>query len=393
MIVHEPEIVRLDGRVRVQARVESADARLAGLDRLWFEVDEARGAGVSDRADAFVVAVLPVAMAMGESVEVRGRTSPRLAWGAREFQQVHHAWWPRQARVVDVRYAVLEAPSAAERGAGVASSFSGGVDSLHTVWQHTGGREAVPGFGLTHALMINGFDLDLDLGDTGRFDALRTIYGGLLASLGVELVTVRTNLRAFRVAGAGPSGVFHSFGTALTASALALSRAFGRFYLAGANGYGKVATEGSHPITDHLLATESFHTIYDGGGAPTRFGKIAVVAAWPDALARLRVCSNTNWRNVDVERGVVDNCGACVKCARTMTSLEILSARTTFPIFRRPLTSASIRRGARTNRNRALENLREAVARGRRDIAFDLRCGLAQEPFHRWLRALRARAP
>ena len=40
--------------------------------------------------------------------------------------------------------------------------------------------------------MINGFDLDVDLEETGRFDTLRAIYTPLLATLGVELVTLRT---------------------------------------------------------------------------------------------------------------------------------------------------------------------------------------------------------
>ena len=108
MILHEPEISRIDGRLRVHARIETRHPKLATLDRLWFEVDEASGLAVSDRADAFLVAMLPIAMACGESLEVRGRTSPRLAWGVRELQRIHFAWWPRLVRIVDVRCATLE---------------------------------------------------------------------------------------------------------------------------------------------------------------------------------------------------------------------------------------------------------------------------------------------
>jgi hypothetical protein len=234
-------------------------------------------------------------------------------------------------------------------------------------------------------LLVNGFDLDVDLEETGRLKALRTIYGPLLASLGVELVTVRSNLREFRLAGAGSGGLIRSFGTALVAPALALSRSLGRFYLAGAHGYASFHPDGANPSTDHLLGTAGFQSIHDGAEVPTRFAKTAVIAEWPEALARLRVCSNPAWRNVDPERGVVDNCGACRKCTWTLTGLELITGRTTFPSFPRPRTRANLRWAARVNPHRAAEILPEALARGRRDIAFDIRWASARRALGHWL--------
>ncbi len=389
MILHEPEISRIDGRLRVHARIETRHPKLAAFDRLWFEVDEASGLAVSDRSDAFLVAMIPIAMACGESLEVRGRTSPRLAWGVRELQRIHFAWWPRLVRIVDVRCEALEEAPQGERGAGVATAFSGGVDSMYTLWSHTQDRESIPAFRLTHALMINGFDLDVDFAETGRFDTLRAIYTPLLATLGVELVTLRTNLRELRAAGVKKSGLLRSFGTALIAPALVLSRALGRFYLPAARGYGQFEADGSSPSTDHLLSSAGFQTIHDGADVPSRFAKIAVLAQWPEGLARLRVCSNPSWRSVDSERGVIDNCGACKKCIWTLTSLELLSGRTTFPSFPRAVARANLRWAARSTPLRAAENLDEAIARGRRDIALDIRCGRAQGLLGRWFRPAR----
>jgi hypothetical protein len=388
LILHEPEISRSDGRVRVHARIETAHPKLAALERLWFELDADRGLELSDRADAFVAAMLPIAMACGESLEVRGTTSPRLAWGVRELQRVHFAWWPQAVKIVDVRYARLAEPAASERGAGVATAFSGGVDSFYSLWSHTGEREPIPEYRLSHALLVNGFDLDVDLEETGRFATLRAIYAPLLASLGVALVTPRTNLRAFRQAGVKQRGLVRSFGTALIAPALALQRALGRFYLPAARGYQQFEADGSNPSTDHLLGTEAFQTIHDGADAPSRFAKTAVLASWPEALAQLRVCSNPAWRSVDAERGVIDNCGACKKCVWTLTSLELVTGRKTFPSFPRPVARADRRWAARTSPMRAPENLDEAVARGRRDIALDIRCGVAQGRLARWLPAV-----
>ncbi len=388
MILHEPELTRRDGKIRVESRIETRHPRLRGLDRLWFEVDEASGLAVSDRADPFLVGMIPVAMTCGTDVEVRGRVSPRLAWGIGQFQQIHFAWWPRHVRVVDVDCDQLEEAPLDQRGSGVATSFSGGVDSLYTAWRHTGEREAFPGFQLGHALLVNGFDLDVDLEETGRLAVLRAVYGPLLAELGVELITLRSNLREFRRAGAGQGGVIRSFGTALIASALALSPVLGRFYLAGAHGYAQFHPDGSTPSTDHLLSTAGFQSIHDGADVPTRFAKVALISRWPEALARLRVCSNPGWRIVDSQRGVIDNCGFCRKCIWTLTSLELVTGRTRFPTFPRSPTRANLRWAARRNPHRAAEILHEATARGRRDIAFAIRCGGAQRLLERGLRGI-----
>ena len=391
MILHEPELTRKEGRIRVESRIETRHPRLRGLGSLWFEVDEASGLAVSTRADPFLVGMTPVAMACGAEIEVRGAVSPRLAWGIGQFQQAHFAWWPRHVRVVDVYCETLEEPPEGQRGNGVATAFSGGVDSLYTVWRHTGERETIPGFRLGYALLVDGFDLDVDLEETGRWEVLRKVYEPLLAPLGVELVGVRSNLRLFRRAGAGRGGVIRSFGTALIASALALSPSLGRFYLAAAHGYSNFHPDGSTPSTDHLLSTAGLQSIHDGADVPTRFAKTAVIAGWPEALERLRVCSNPGWRSIDAARGVIDNCGHCRKCVWTLTSLELLTGRTRFPSFPRAATRANLRWAASRNPHRAAENLREALARGRRDIAFAIRCGSAQRLLGRWLRPIRPR--
>jgi hypothetical protein len=327
-------------------------------------------------------------MACGASLEVRGRTSPQLAWGIGQLQQIHFAWWPRRVRVVDVLYDRLEEAPLEARGSGVATTFSGGVDSLYTTWRHTGERETIPGFRLGYALLVDGFDLDVDLEATGRWSVLRSVYGPLLASRGVELVKVRSNLGELRLAGAGRGGGLRSFGTALVASALALSPALGRFYLAAAHGYAQFHPDGSTPSTDHLLSTAGFQSIHDGADVPTRFAKVAAIARWPEALAKLRVCSNPGWRSIDTERGVIDNCGHCRKCVWTLASLELLTGRTRFPTFPRSSTRADLRWAARRNPHRAAEILNEAVARGRRDIAFAMRLAGAQRLLERGLRGV-----
>lgn len=392
MIIHEPVLTRAGGRTRVAATLEASNGALIGAGPIWFEADDAAGIPLSTRADPFLVAAVPLAMATGEDLEVRGEVSPRLLHGLQQFQIIHNAWWP------ELRVASIACPSlshAPDRASGVATSFSGGVDSLYTLRRHAAGRETVPGFAITHALLVNGFDLDVDLEDSGRFGALRRIYEPLLTPLGVRLLEMRTNLKTHRVAAIGLHRVVRSFATAVAAVAMTASPAIGRFYMAGAFGYRDQYPDGSHALTDHLLSTEGFETIHDGADAPTRVDKVAALASWPEAMARLRVCSNPEWRNVDYESATVVNCGRCDKCVRTMIALALLGYETMPPVFLEQLTRKKINAFGRGNAFWVQQSLREAERRGRRDIATPLRIGLLEHkvpaPIRGLIRSVRRR--
>lgn len=389
MLIHPPETSTTGPRKRVTARIETPHSALRGLGELWFEVDGSDAEGLSDRSDAFFVAALPLAMSIGERLEVRGRVSPLLARGAREYQWIVNGWWPRQMQIVDIQFDSLEPP--ADTAAGVAAVFSGGVDSFYTLLRHRRAEELIPPLALTHALVVNGFDLDVDLDETGHFAALREIYEPLLKRLGIELVVMRTNLRKFRLAGLTQGGLYNTFGTSLIASALALGRLLGRVYITGATPYRQLVTDGAHPLTSPLLSTEATVILHDGADA-TRVEKTTALAGWPETWSRLRVCWNPGWRNIDPASRRVVNCGRCDKCVRTMTTLELLSVLDHYQTFPHHLSRSAIRRshtGSKALRQFALENLRLAVERGRRDIAFDVRWSLFRSrvgKLVRWLR-------
>jgi hypothetical protein len=71
---------------------------------------------------------------------------------------------------------------------------------------------------------------------------------------------------------------------------------------------------GSHPAVDGSFSSQRLAIIHDGARF-SRVGKVRALAAWPTALAALRVCPE----------GPADrlNCGRCEKCLRTR--LELLA--------------------------------------------------------------------
>lgn len=357
MRIHTPKICLREGIARLSARVEM-QAPPEGLpDTLWFEFPESYQGSLSPRADAFVVSLLLTAMERGESIEACASLSPHLRRGIEEYQRLFHIWWPYLRRISvrgDEDDPVQEAAPCA-----VGSAFSGGVDSFFTLYSHLPAREPLPDYRITHALFLHGFDIPLK--DAATYAQAAREYRGLMETLNVALVPVRTNSRDF---------VRHldwqvAHGVVLLGAALALEPMFSRFYIPSSQCYQETDPWGSDYRTDPLLSTQTMQFVHDGASY-TRVEKISAFAHWPEAYARLRVC----WKQLDG----LNNCCRCSKCVRTMTALEVCGALSRYTTFPQPFTRKQVR-------NCHLEDyefdqidwaIEHAEAADRRDIAADL---------------------
>ncbi len=374
MIIHEPRVTTNADEVRLEAEVgvERRDATIPPF--LWFVFPRAYERFIGDGSDAFAAALLPLAMSLGEAVRVEGTVSYRLAAGMREYQRIQSAWKPELFRQVGVECGGLCARERDQAEGAVGSSFSGGVDSFHTLWTHLPENEPYPPFRVTHCLMINGFDDDSDLSNTGSFLALQRLYEPVMAAHGLELVVARTNLLQFL----GPWLRAQAFAAFLTAPALALGRLFTRFYVSSGARVTDMGLfkDGSHLMLDHLLSTETMETSHEGAHL-TRLEKTLAISRWPETYARLRVCFRAT--GVQGGGGAVANCCTCEKCLRTMVTLELAGALRNYTSFPRPLTRRDVRDIDFANSRRDLfipEIIEYAERVGRDDIARDLRIAL-----------------
>lgn len=359
----------------MSAVVEFASPGLGTPHELWFRFPEAYRTYLTDAANGFLVGLLPTAMCLGERIRVEGTVSPRLAHGLREYQQIQHAWWPDKFSIVDVEYRDLAETTRAARHGAVGCTCSGGIDSFYTLWKHGGDNEALREYRLTHSLLINGFDFDVDLKDTGHFRRIFDYYQPLMKGVGVELLMSRNNLRTFRLLGQKRAPLFLSLESPIAASVLVLGDLFSRFFIPGSDSYRyeSMIPKGAHPVFVHLLGTETLQMISDGADA-SRVEKTALVAGWPETYSRLRVC----WRPAAFNdtTGFVENCCRCEKCVRTMLSLDLLGALDRFPTFPYPLRRRDIWRTTYLSVPSLVfwrENLALAREAGRRDRIFDLR--------------------
>ena len=285
--------------------------------RVTYRLHEHVSAG---QADAFLAAALLPATAVGSSLRVAGRVSPRLLKGVSTVQDIFQCWGRDTWRKVPVE-AVPQVRAAPSRP-GVACFFSGGLDSCYTLLKH---REEI-----THLVFVHGFDIQL--ADRALRDRTSRALHNVAAAYQKSVVEVDTNLRDFT------DRYFTwelSHGAVLASIALLLSPLFTKVYIAASNTYLWLRPWGSHPLLDPLWSTEHTEIVHDGCEA-MRIEKLARIVDDETVLRSLRVC----WEN----RDGAYNCGRCEKCLRMMVELRILGALDRCRTFDRPLDLAAVSR-------------------------------------------------
>lgn len=403
------------GRVRLGADVTYASGTPEG-ETLWFEAPAALEGALVSTGDPWLVLLAPLAMTLGEELEVEAPVDPGLVQGVRRAAAVWEGWFP-ELRVpgLDVRTdgaappgrphvgdrerpptsrgtrdgtsaAAPARPADAPTGGRTAALFSGGVDSFFTVLRHQEGHHTDddgPRAEISDLLTLGG--ADVAVGDTGTLDALVDHLRPVAEELGKRLVFVTTNARETRWRSADWTRLSH--GALLAAAGLALGRRWDRVLIPSSLPLVRSQLPwGSHPFVDPLFSTAGTRIEDDGARFP-RTEKTARVAGSELALRTLRVC----W--VD---GAVGNCGRCGKCQRTMATLEVVGALDACPAF--PSGSFSLEGLARLRVEAAAEArmLGRAATfarqRGRPDVARALdeavRGSFRRQGMVRWARKL-----
>jgi hypothetical protein len=309
--VGRPERRRVDGWTLVSAPIDigrTHEAQYRVLD-----------GPIAPGAEPFLAGALPVAMKLGLPLHVEEPISAQLLASIPSIQAIYHAWNP-DWRVIPVS---AESPQPTPPGGGgVASFFSGGVDSFYTLLKHLDEIDAL--------IFIHGFDIPLD--NTSLRARVSAAVREVAAAFAKPLIEVETNLKQFVVRHV-PWEYAH--GALLAGVALLLSPRFSRIYIAASEFYGMAVRVpwGSHPLLDPLWTTERTTIVHDGCEA-TRMDKVARIARSEVALRWLRVC----WENPNGEY----NCGRCGKCLRTMVALRIVGALDRCKTFDRPLDLAAV---------------------------------------------------
>jgi len=325
MILHQPEIENQDNSVLVTARVESSRSVQCIPDSLWFRFPTEYQYALNSRSDGFVTGLLLAAMTLHEDIEVCGVVSPKLLYGIETYQQVFLAWFPKQLSHVNIHCETI-APSQPVANRAVGAAFSGGIDSLYTLWSHLPHNQPLAEHQITHCLFLHGFDISLLHQED--YQLAYTRFASVLKRLDIPLIACQTNVHSFTE---GLLKWDYAHGTALLSPVLLLSSLFERFYIPSSFTYSALSPWGSSVVIDHLLSTEATQIIHHGASM-TKLNKLEAIEGWRVARENMRVCTDS-WKR----RGV-QNCSHCYKCVRTMISLDILGKLQDFQTFNHHIT-------------------------------------------------------
>jgi hypothetical protein len=247
---------------------------------------------LSTTVDWQVPLLLAKGMISGTDVDVPGPMSPRLAANLAQIQALYEQWVPG-ARRIEVRAQLQARPPSH----GVSAFFSGGVDSFHTLIAH---RDEID-----NIILIHGFDIPL--ADTRTFGLAEAQARSAAELFGKRLIIVRTNMHwELEI----PFNWKWYHGPSLASIVHALAPMHHKVYIASSHSYAELHPWGSNALLDPLWSSEAVEVVHDSGA--TRIDKLRLLASYPGALSRLRVC----WENTGNY-----NCGECEKCVRTMVAL------------------------------------------------------------------------
>lgn len=301
--------VRLSALVRYE---QGAPAQ----ETYWIEVPKALAENLTLSGNPWLVALLPVAVTIGEPIHIAGKVDPQLLENVRELMLVWKNWFPELKPVEVHASSIVTARSEPKH---TAAFFSGGIDSFYTVLRHQPGAARQNVRTIDDLLLVWGFDVPLS--NFGAYERMRDRLARAAQELQCGFQDLATNLRDLRFGTVPWRALSH--GCALASTALALESQYSTVLVASTFGYANLEPWGSHPLTDPLLSTTTTRIVHDGAGA-TRAEKTQFVADSDIALKNLRVCTRTHSEL---------NCNECSKCYRTMSALVVLGRLEACPLF------------------------------------------------------------
>jgi hypothetical protein len=308
--IFQPEKVNINGKVRLQAKFEAAGIK----NVLWYETDEKYAPYLtSERVDAFLVGLIWLGLKTGQNIIVNGLLSEKLFYG------LNHHLIPLIAQLykyktIQIQCDNLVSTPLPNEGA-VGTGLSCGIDSLSTVYEHLG--KSVPEhYQITHFTFFNTGSNQM-MGSKQWQEKIfqeRVEWAkACAAELGKELIVVDSNINEVLKMS------FVKTHTLRNISALLVFQKLFRVYYYSA-GYHVLQAKFNQDSASYdaislpMLSTENVN-FYSAGSSFTRVQKTKMVSDFEISYSYLNVCLFKT-----------KNCGRCLKCKRTLLTLDILGS-------------------------------------------------------------------
>jgi hypothetical protein len=306
-------IINTNNRVRLKARVlwEACDQPAKDV---FIETEKPFGDDLSLNADAFLVGCLIPAMHFREKrIVLQDPISPYLREGLETVMALMQQWSNGRMQPLDIDAPVRPLMNSQRRKPRAAMVFSGGIDSLVTLWLNRRQyAEGHPG-AIKDGFIIHGFDIG-GVVERGMkyhvFDRARQALSTVAEDARLSLIPVYTNIR--HLCDDRSLWLDYFFGAVLASVGHAFSIRNNLLYIAASFDLHNLVPCGSHPLLDPEYASYSLR-IRHSHAALSRMTKLKIISEWDTAFQNFRVCL----ANVPDRL----NCGKCEKCVRTMLGL------------------------------------------------------------------------
>lgn len=315
MRISKPFISVAKDKVIYQAKVKTGKAERI----LWYSIDKEFGHLISTSSDAALIGLLIPAMASGKKIYLDGSVSEKLYFQAscqlQSALECNNALLKR----VSIKPKQIERHQRIRIPAGVATGFSGGVDSFSTLLDHLNRPDR---FRLSHLIFSN-------VGSHGSAEPGERLFNKRFERLSAKVkdrirlpfVRINSNLDSFY----REDLRFRDTHTLRNASvALLLQRGIGTFLYASAYSYRQILSKSARnsdialldPIILPNLSTPML-TLLPSGSEYSRVQKTLRISEYHHSYDMLDVCTSS------AHSGKHLNCSQCSKCLRTMATLEI----------------------------------------------------------------------
>ncbi len=313
--IGEPKIKRIGKKTRLFCEIEINET----IKTLWLDVDKKYGGYlVKDRSDAFLIAMLPIAMRNGKDIVCLSPVSEELLHNIRTILIPTLTRTGKNFYKTRISAEVRKKP--VKNAGAVGTGMSRGIDSFHVLNEYI--ECDYPTMRLTH-LMINdvgGFDIP-GYKEGGR-DNLKIKEECIKESIEVAekqdlpYILTNSNLAAdFDIKYGFDHMYFNLF------PVFAMQKLFKIWYY-GSSGrdYSMFSLDESDRhecgnyelLLDNVFSTSGFKVLSEGG-EKTFLEKVADILHYAPAHKHLHVCITDS-----------KNCSKCVKCMRTMLALDSL---------------------------------------------------------------------
>ncbi|MEE9447631.1 MAG: polysaccharide pyruvyl transferase family protein [Arenicellales bacterium] len=277
----------------------------------WFRLNHQYRTYINELADPFLLPFILVAMKESIPIIIHdNQVSNGLLRNLQQFQRIWAMW---SDEFSEINILIHGTPTSKKttplKNKHVITSFSGGVDSSFTLFNHTKSEHNQYKHDLSHALLVHGFDISLN--DQASFNTVQKQCERTAKDVGIELISMATNLRDF--------DIDWQLGHVCTIAACMhlLSNGIKTGLVPSTLNYGVLYPWGSTALTDPMHSSDQLRIETDGADY-TRIDKVRLLKTWQRGIENIRFC----W----IAKPADHNCGRCPKCTMTAIFLMITQA-------------------------------------------------------------------